>query len=114
MCLDTSQVELYKNEDFIDQTILQLAVKRCDPKTLQKGKVCKSEKQVFDYLKELGGAFLIVLLPNSYIESNDYENPIKTSFDARVVMSLDPNFSAYTARTIFQDFSLMDDQIVRK
>jgi hypothetical protein len=73
----------------------------CDPKKLKRGRVCKSKAETLSYLQNnYGGAYLQVLLPNSFIDTQDRSFRLNSQFDGRVTCPITSVFQGIQSRVI--------------
>ena len=70
-----------------------ITVSWCNSETVPKGKVCKSKAETINYLqKNYGGAYLQILLPQTFVDTSRNNFPIRTSFDGRAVCPISSQF----------------------
>jgi hypothetical protein len=76
-CLDMSQVEMFGNNDNMVRSSVVFGVTKCQ-QGVQPG--CKSEEERDAFVKERGPQ-LLFMLPQNYVEFDNFESPIQTYMD---------------------------------
>lgn len=68
--------------------MIAIDVKYCVNNT-ENGNHCKSRKQIQEYLGEF---FIQLIVSNSYVDNNDYLNPIKRTYESKIIKGSSKSF----------------------
>ncbi len=109
-CIDSSKVVFKNNfQNVYDNIVADFVVKYCDASLLKGGLKCEARSSVDKLIKQ-HGLYIQLLLPNTYIDSQTFVEPIKTYLDFNSVsINLASSFTSYLIDVQQADLSMLDN-----